>query len=173
MREPVVLYSIQTYLAYHINKEYYSDIHYVWCAPCFDSRVLARTEPQLPITSNPRDIFNSFVCDVYAKDHHYLRQSIDTNIAGLIAGAEAKYSTGVITDATKKKIVGLIRFINDKRDFHYFRPLIYVIPYQKIQSRVSLVDYDKIALPLSPEYLIVDLSTTEFDIIDFDKEVLL
>jgi len=173
LKEPVVLYSIQSFLAYYINMEYYTDFHYVWCAPCFDSSALPRTEPRLPPTSNPRELFNFFNNDVYIKDHHLSRMFIDGNIAGLTAGAEAKYRAGVITEDKKVEIIDLIRYIKEKRDFQYFRPIIYVIPYCLVQARVRRVNYKNTALPLSPEYLITDLHKDEFDVIDLDKEVLL
>ena len=51
--------------------------------------------------------------------------------------------------------------------------MIYVIPYNIVKPRVELVSYERRALPLSNEYLIADLHTDEFDIIDLEREIIL
>jgi len=173
MGDPIILYSVQTFLAYYINKTFYSDIHYVWCTPYFDSNALARTEPKLPVTSNPRSIYNSLINDAYIKDDHYRRVNIERNIVGITEGAAAKLQERIISEDTYKQIKGLLKCVNENKNYNYFHPVIYVIPYYKVKKRVERVEYCMAALPLSPEYKIVNLHTKDFDLIDFDKEALI
>ncbi len=42
MSAPLILYSTNTWLAYKIAERFYGDMHYVWCAPFFDSESLPR-----------------------------------------------------------------------------------------------------------------------------------
>lgn len=169
MKEPIILYSVQTYLAYYINEEFYSNLHYVWCASCFDSRALAQFEPRLPITSNPRDLYNEMIRDISTRDNHLCRQAIERNVIGLTTGANARYKESMITKGQKDEILSLIKLIIENRNFEYFRPVIYVIPYLPIREKVFIVDYQHRALPLSPEYKIEKLHTKDFDLIDLGK----
>jgi hypothetical protein len=50
--------------------------------------------------------------------------------------------------------------------FSEWRPILYVIPYQGVASRVQLVPRDKRASS-EPEYIISDLRPDEFDIVEF------
>ena len=168
--KPVVIYSIQSWLAYHINEEYYNSIHYVWCAPCFDAKIFPSTAPRIAPTSEPRRLYNELNRDIYAKDNHYIRSAIDRNIVGLTGGAEEKLKASVISATQRDEILGLINAIEKNKNYEYFRPLIYVIPFESIEPRINRVNFNKTALPLSPEYLITDLHTKEFDIIDLNKE---
>ncbi len=52
---PLVLYSVNTYLAFMINERYYEGKHYVWCSEVFDARDRDRLGlyGNIPPTSNP------------------------------------------------------------------------------------------------------------------------
>lgn len=164
MERPIVMYSVQTYLAYYINTHFYSDLHYVWCTPYFDSNTLASTEPHAPETSNPRNIYETMRKDINMKDNHYHHETISRNIIGLRNGVEAKRHEGVITEEQTDEILGLIKLA--KRDVDCFRPVIYVIPYILVKDQVIEVPYKARALPLSPEYKIEKLHTSDFDFVD-------
>lgn len=171
MKEPVVLYSIQSYLAYYINTTYYGDRHFVWCAPFFDSNKESCLKPKLPYTSNPIDIFKSFYKDISVHDNHYKGTEIKRNTVALLKGAKIMHAKGVIDDATFEKIKRTINLCSkDKKVAEYFRPLIYVIPYELNKSLVQEVDVGKNAGTLSPEYLIEALPTDSFSIIDLGEE---
>ena len=109
--EPLILYSIQSFLAYHINKQFYNNRHFVWCAPCFDSNQLAHTEPRQAPTSNPKTIFNAFIRDVYTIDNHYRRNTILDNTKGLLIDNDKKLESGVITNNEHIEIKRLIKII--------------------------------------------------------------
>ena len=169
MKDPVVWYSIQSYLAYYINEEYYRGEHYVWVAPYFDSAAKDGLTAKVSVTSNPKDIYNAFSKDVYTRDNHYTRGQIESNINGLIRGAHAKRKAGVITETQEEEIKGMIKTIGANGDYHYFQPLIYVIPHEVVKTRVKRVPYAEAAMPLSPEYKINDLQSHEFDVILLPK----
>ena len=161
MANPNVMYSIQTYCAYCINKDFYNNIHYVWCAPYFDS-------PYLASSSNPRDIYNDLIKDVFIRDYHAHRYVVMEKIPGLEQGVDVKYSSGIITATQKDEILGMIKTALLKKDYYFFHPVIYVIPYSNVRSRAERVPSSNTALPFSQEYLIKDLHTDEFDLIDLE-----
>lgn len=150
-----LLYSINSFLAYQINEKYYKGTHYVWCAPkfvCSDN----------PPSSNPKEILKCFLNDVARHDNHSIK--IEQNRLGLLNGVEIKYKSKVIDDRQR---TNLIKIINNA-DIYYFRPLIYIIPYNKIKNKLVGVDsFDK-AEYFSEEYKIENLFTNEFDIIDIN-----
>ncbi len=171
MKEPVILYSIQSYLAYYINTRYYNNIHYVWCAPFFDSNKESGLTPKLAYTSNPIDIFKSYYRDITVRDRHYKRPEIERNTVALLKGATIMKDKGAISDETYEKIKKTISSCSqDEKISEYFRPLIYVIPYETNKHLINEVDVDKSAGTLSPEYIIENLPTDKFNIIDLGEE---
>lgn len=171
MKEPVVLYSIQSYLAYYINTEFYGDKHYVWCAPFFDSNKESHLIPKLPYTSNPIDIFKAYYKDISTYDRHYKGAEIKRNTVALLKGAKIMYKKGVIDASTYDNVKKTIdNCSKDDRVVEYFRPLIYVISYKLNESIVKKVDVGKRAGALSPEYLIEALPTGRFSVIDLGQE---
>lgn len=171
MKKPVVLYSIQSYLAYFINTKYYCGKHYVWCAPYFDSNREAALMPKLAYTSNPIDILKAFYKDITIHDRHYKDSEIKRNTVGLLKGASTMHSKGVIDDDTLSKIKKIIHQCSkDEKKAEYFRPLIYVIPYTANQSLIKEVTPRRRAAALSPEYLIEALPADNFSIIDLGEE---
>ena len=57
MGNPLILYSVNTVLAYEVNTTYYNDTHFVWCAPYFDCRKTPRNYKNNPPTSNPCEFY--------------------------------------------------------------------------------------------------------------------
>ena len=171
MKKPVILYSVQSYLAYYINTTFYNDMHYVWCAPFFDSNREAKLVPQLPYTSNPIDIYRSYLMDIKTIDNHYNKTAIQRNTVALLKGAETMHKKGNIDDASLEKIKQIINYCSiDNRINEYFRPLIYVIPYDLNKDITREVEVGTAAGALSPEYLIESLPTNNFNIIDLGDE---
>lgn len=83
---------------------------------------------------------------------------------GLRKGASIMYDKGVIDANTKVDIEQIIEGASAKE----FEPLLYVIPVNdKLRKRIITVAVGSKANPLSEEYQIVDLTKTEFDIIQF------
>lgn len=171
MKEPVVLYSIQSYLAYYINTKYYGDKHYAWCAPFFDTKKESGLTPKLPYTSNPIDVYKSFYNDISVHDRHYDRKEVQRNTMGLLKGASIMKDAGTISEAVYQKIVKTIdSCLKDEKIAEYFRPLIYVIPYENNKEKIREVDVDEGAGTLSPEYIIEGLLTNDFSVIDLGEE---
>ena len=155
-----VFYSVGSLLSYRIAKWYYNDIHYVWCAPEFDSE----TQPH---TSNPKDICSAYLRAIRAKNncadtHDTL---IDKNKAGIIRGADAKLEAGVINEEQHKEICAHL----NTAVYEHFFPVIYIIPLEKLQDseiRCYEVPMEKRASNSSQEYIISDLASSEFTLID-------
>lgn len=91
-----LLYSTGTALAYRIAKEYYQNVHFVWCTEAFDAALQ-------PGTSNPRTLCTRYLEQITKSDGHAVE--IDQNKAGILRGAEEKLKQGIITKAQKKEIV--------------------------------------------------------------------
>jgi hypothetical protein len=54
----------------------------------------------------------------------------------------------------------------DMASFDHWRPLLYIIPYEAVTSRVQLVPVSQRA-GFGNEYIIADLQRSEFDIIEW------
>ncbi len=123
MADPLVLYSVNTLLAYFINEHYYNHEHFVWCSPFFDAKSLPPYSFVLPPTSSPSEIYRNLHNEVEAGDLHSAK--IEKNRIGILAGAAYKKSMGLISDSTERDIGSIVAAaqISD------FKPLIYVIPY--------------------------------------------
>lgn len=170
MNDPVVLYSVQSYLAYYINTHFYNSVHYVWCASSFDSETNATLTPKLPYTSNPKHIYNSFKKDISTNDNHYIRSEIRRNTVGLLNGANVMLNKGKITNEQFALVKTIIKNCQKGNAvIEYFRPLIYVIPYELNKQIIRPVEVEKRALPLSNEYIIEELTEGKFDIIDIKE----
>ena len=160
MSNPVLLYSANTWLAYTISQDYYNEKHYVWCNRYPNSRWLPFGIDPLPPSSSPGDIYLAIREDVRARDKHSAK--IEQNKTGIRAGAEAKFAQGIIT----KEQVAEINKLVGTADFRDFRPLLYIIPYELVASRIEVVDIDRRASLYHPEYLITDLPRAEFEVIE-------
>ena len=160
MPNPALLYSTNTWLAYTISQNYYRDEHYVWCNRHPNSRWLPTGVDPLPPSSSPGDIYLALHGDVRARDRHSAK--IDQNKIGIRAGANEKRAQGIITEAQSAEIniwVGTA-------DFRDFRPLLYIIPYEPVASRVEVVDVERRANLYHPEYLIAALPRANFDVVE-------
>ncbi len=79
-----------------------------------------------------------------------------------MTGATAHLTSGTIDVDDFARIKEIV----EKADLSEFRPLIYLIPSDKINSKLKLVPVSDSANPLSTEYLICDLKKDEFDVIE-------
>lgn len=159
---PLILYSVNTYLAYMINERYYDSQHYVWCSEVFD----ARTHHQLgryghiPPTSNPYEIYHNLYEEVRLSDRHSTK--IEQNRNGILRGAKAKLLNGIIVPEQYDEIERIIKSV----DISDFRPILYVIPYNNVAADVHEVPIEERAHPLSIEYRIDSLDRVYFDPIE-------
>lgn len=155
-----VLFSVGTKMAYDINERFYNGIHYVWCAPYFNSR----TQPP---TSNPWDLFIEYAKFAYKEDNH--ATVIENNKTGIMKGARARKEQRVITVEQYNAINSVIRDFAKREDFF---PVIYIIPLRKLENyetRCKKVSKEEAASANSEEYIIEDLKREEFHLIDLTE----
>lgn len=162
LQEPIVLYSVNTWLAYMIAERYYRGIHYVWCTPHFDPS----SEPPLnyivPPSSSPVEIYRTLRKDISSGDRHSAK--IDSNKSGILRGVKAKRSEGVIDHDGEEEITSII----EVSDVNAFRPMCYVIPFCLVRDRARPVPIGERAHPLSPEFKIEALPRNCFDAIGLE-----
>ena len=144
MSEPLVFYSTNTLLAYNISQKYYSQKHFVWCTPHFDSWT-GTEDYTVPDSSSPKQIFKDLLKAVYSMDKH--SPNIRSNRLGLRRGVAAKRESGVINEQQAKEILAVIK----QADSAFFRPFLYVIPYSLVKDRIIEVPPTGRANPLSVE----------------------
>ena len=160
MPEPLVFYSTNTLLAYHISELYYGNKHFVWCTPHFDSWTGTGTYT-VPDSSSPKQIFVDLYRAVSKMDKHSTK--IKENKVGLKKGVAAKRAAGIINDAQAKQILGLIK----KAESGHFTPYLYVIPYALVRDQLIEVPLEERANPAAEEYKILELPRSCFDRIDY------
>lgn len=161
MEVPLLLYSVNTLLAFRINQRYYGEQHYVWCAPVFDGSKLPPTHPYfVPPTSSPAEIFCGLREEVYRADGK--SSKVKDNKAGIIRGASEKRKARIINRDQEEEI----RLAVLSADLVLFRPLLYVIPYKSAARFVSHPRTDRKANRLSDEFVIESLHRKLFDVIE-------
>ena len=153
---PILLWSTTCALKHRIGETYYGS-HYVWCSPVFEAAALpayalGATQPP---SSDPVTIYRQLHAAVARRDRH------DAKIAGfkksLKAVAVMQRGAGIITPEQANEIVGRVK----TADFADWKPLMYVIPYALVASRLQVVPLKNRASD-EPEYIIPDLKSQEF-----------
>jgi hypothetical protein len=160
MRDPLILYSTNTWLAYGIAQRYYDETHYVWCTPYFSSDSSSGYDYTIPPSSSPSEIYDGLYKDVSQGDRHSAK--IEMNKAGILKGAIAKEKAGVINKQQRLEIYAIVQRAETKD----FRPLLYVIPFQPVAKLVKGVPVEGRAHPLSVEYKIEQLHRRYFDVVE-------
>lgn len=160
---PLVMYSTNTRLAFMVNQRYYAQQHYVYCCPYFDPRQVSDLEHSTPPSSSPSDLFGAFGSESARTDRHGAR--IALNKAGLRRGAVAKLAAGVISSAQQADIFQII----ETAEPALFRPILYVIPFGVVETKIRPVPLADKAHPLSDEYIIDSLVRSEFDVVEFPR----
>ena len=147
-------FSVGTRFSYMIDKYYYHDTHYLWCAPRFN-------DPFQPLTSNPLSIFKRYLKIAIQGDRH-AHETAD-HLAGVLRGAQVQFENGIINEQQYSEIR---QYVNLAR-YEDFSPVLYIIDITQInESRRQLVDVSLRASDNSYEYLITDVSSDECQIID-------
>lgn len=164
-KKPNLLYSAGTELSYKINEIFYNDIHYVWCADRFGSPKSGEPYNRNPSSSDPYDIYQDYNRasgnSGRVADHH--SGAIDRLRIGIKKGADIKLAQGVISKDELDDIYAIV----DAADRQDFSPLIYLIPFEKVETLLKKVPIDKRAHPLSDEWIIENLSKDDFDLMRF------
>lgn len=163
-KDPLVLYSASTWLAYVIAQKYYHGEHYVWCTPYFDPSAIPAVEYTVPPSSSPAEIYRGLRRDVDRKERH--SDKIKANKAGILRGAQAKFAEGSISQNEVLEIAEVV----EAAEVSDFNPLIFVIPYHLAVDKLSKVPVGQRAHPLSVEFIIPKLSRECFDVLKLDGE---
>lgn len=158
----ILLYSTNVFLKLLIQEKYRNDIHYVWCSERFDSRKLEAYSVRalIPPSSNPADIYRQLRRDVDGRDMHSAK--IIAQKASFKSIAIEWEKNGEIASNDKEEIIYMV----DTSDFELWKPLLYIIPYAPVKSRLLTVPISQRA-GVGEEYIIPNLKRSEFDIIEF------
>lgn len=157
--DPLVLYSINTWLDYAIAQRLYGEEHYVWCMPFFDASTTTPDGYRVPPSSNPVEIYRSLQEDVSRGDRHSLK--IEANRAGILRGAVKKLEAGIIDKAQAGEITAIV----ERAETSDFSPLIFIIPFDRAAHLLKEVAVSQRAHPLSVEYIVEALPRSCFDVI--------
>ena len=159
---PLVLYSVNTYLAYMINERFYEGKHHAWCSEIFDARANGQRGryASIPPTSNPYEIYHNLYEEVRRGDRHSAK--IEANREGILLGADIKRRYGVIDQNQRTEIEEIVKSV----EISDFRPILYVIPYSNVAADVREATVEERAHPLSLEFIIESLDGQHFDPIE-------
>lgn len=83
-------------------------------------------------------------------------------MTGILRGVAAKRAAGVISDDEQRDVVSMV----DRASGRDFRPLLYVIPFDRVSGIVKPVPVAERAHPLSREYIIEALPRCNFDVLE-------
>lgn len=155
----MLLYSINTEIAFRIQRTYYNNKHYVWCTNRYNHGI------SQPASSNPMSIATSFLRDIISRDNH--SAIIKQNRDGLKRGAMLKRQSHIITEEQEAEIITLV----NQADFDQFLPLLYVIPFEGVKTICEEVDSGRKAASHSVEYIIQELPRSSFEIVEIGKTV--
>ena len=144
-----------------ICQKYRNDIHWVWCSEVFDSKSqgLYTLGAQVPRSSNPADIYRDLKKDIESRDSHSAK--INEQKTVLSSLAVQWYSRGEINEEQRDDILFMVKNVS----FEDWRPLLYIIPRERLEDRLKIVPPEKRA-GMGLEYIIEDLNRREFDIIE-------
>lgn len=118
----------------------------------------------MPPSAIPGEIYDRLHDDVNRGDRH--SGWIAKNKTGLIEGAECKERDGVISATQKAEITSVVTMA-EVRDF---RPLLYVMPYQRVKRWTKEVPTSERAHPMSIEFIIESLPWQAFDVVEVRRQ---
>jgi hypothetical protein len=159
IREPLCLYSTNSWLAYVIAERYGGQKHFVWCCPYFDHDSSSPVDATTPPTSTPRAIYRALAEETLMGDRHSTK--IADNRKGILKGARERLKAGELTVQECQEIGEIVK-LAETGDF---RPLVYVIPFAAVRQQVRSVPVHGRAHPLSNELLIERLPRSLFDVL--------
>lgn len=159
MREPLLLYSTNTWLAYAIAERFYGGVHYAWCSPVYGGAT-AQPHVNIPPSSSPAEIYRLLLDETRRGERHseFMRQKLE----GVLKGARAKLEAGVIGPAQRDEIREMVERMHPRE----FRPVLYVIPYDRVRDWVREVPVHERAHPFSEEYRVEALPHDSFHMIE-------
>jgi hypothetical protein len=157
-----IFYSTNAWVKYYIHERYRDGRHYVWCSEGFSGpRRSTWGMPPMPRSSSPLEIYRELLGDVISSDSH--SSKITQQQHSLNSLAQKWLSSGEIGNVEFKEIFTLVNLPIS----NIWRPVIYVIPQHAIHpSRVQVVHPAARAGVLEREYIIHDLLSSEFDVLE-------
>ena len=157
---PVLLWSAGNRVTHYISENFFGQ-HYVWCSPTFDASAVERgkTGYAQPPSSDPVSIYRDLFEGVRRNDaHHHL---VERHKAKLQAVALDRHIAKQLTAGGAREVISYL----ENSTIKDWVPLVYVIPLAPVASRVLTVPRTERA-SWSPEYVIQDLLSTEFSVIE-------
>jgi hypothetical protein len=157
-----VFYSTNAWVKYYVNENYNGGLHYVWCSEAFEGpRRQVRGMPPPARSSSPIEIYRELLGDVQTRDRHSAK--ITQQKHSLNSLAQRWLADSKIGEIEFDEIATLV----NGQDINNWRPLIYVIPQHAIHpSRVQVVRPGSRAGEVGREYIITDLTGSEFDVLE-------
>lgn len=157
---PLLLWSAGSLVRYKVNQRYFGH-HFVWCSPAFEAAALSRNSigSQIAASSDPATLYRRLHADVTSRDRHsneIIRQKQSIKAAALRHMANNHISA--------ERAAEVATFV-DVADSSDWRPVIYVIPFDRVASRVQVVPINDCA-SLEPEFIVPDLVDGEFEVIE-------
>lgn len=159
LRKSFNIYSTQSYLAYYINKHYYNDVHYCYCAKYFNDKQLSGNLHPQPASSSPVCIWRGLREALDTNDVH--QQHVQVNISGLKRGVVEMLAKNVIDNQT----AALLNAIIDKSPVQLFQPLLFVVPVEPNAGRIQRVPLHHKAMVLSDEYVVHELPGSQVEVL--------
>lgn len=159
MKEPLLLYSTNTWLAYAIAERYYDGVHFAWCSPVYDG-TRADAHVNIPPSSSPADLYRLLRDEVQRGEQH--SAVLEQKRKGLIRGAEERCAQGLIGDAELEAI----RETVERSTLSEYRPVLYLIPYDRVRDMVIEPSVSERAHPFSIEFKVDPLPREFFDVLE-------
>lgn len=157
------LYSTNVFLKLVIQERFRNDVHYVWCSESFNPSKLNpySIKSMIAPSSSPCDIYNEIKNALTRNDRH--SDKINNQKLSFKNLADNWEAGGEITKEQRDEIY----YMTENATSNDWRPLIYIIPRAIFDgsSRLKTVAPAKRA-SFGVEYIIEDLSRTEFDLIE-------
>lgn len=161
MKEPLLLYSTNTWLAYAIAERFYGGVHYAWCSPVYDG-TKAAPHVNIPPSSSPAQLYRALRDEVERGERH--SELMKRNRLGILSGADAMLSAGVITKSRRDEIEDILEGSHSCE----FRPVLFVMPYETVRDRVVEASVRQRAHPMSIEYRVEQLPRDHFDMLELE-----
>ncbi|HEX6370789.1 MAG TPA: hypothetical protein VF006_17865 [Longimicrobium sp.] len=114
----------------------------------------------IPPISSPADLYRLLRDEVERGELH--GAVLEEKRKGLLRGADARLAQGMIGDAERNAIEQTV----DTSPLQAFRPVLYVIPYDRVKGTVVEASVEERAHPLSIEYKVNPRPRECFDILE-------
>lgn len=160
MDEPLILYSTNTWLAYAIAERFYGGVHFAWCSPVYDGAMAAR-HVNIPPSSSPAELYRALWEDARRGERH--SALFVSKLKGVRSGARLRTQSGEISSEVELEIGEMVRRAHPSE----LRPVLYLIPFDRVRDRVVPVSVADRAHPFSVEYKVSALPRSCFDLMEW------